>query len=502
MMTDDRKHSYGPASAAADRSIGENNACSQEPTSHIDRLGPLFVQCLFSGSKTLQIYDLNNRAAQTMLSRLMHTLGELFQLEGGATVAVATDLLLINDVRIIVDPQSMGPVLYLVEEMRKRRVEEIDFAPGTTPTEAGSFLKLFFLEPSEEDVFGETSRRLADAGVTNIKLTECIERVKYLRDAKVERRAICEESNKVMSRTILFMDEVMRAIEQRRPIQLPKAHRLTQQMADIIRTDETILVGLASIKDYDEYTFAHSVNVSVLSMLLADRMGLHKNDIAQIGVAALFHDVGKTHIPQSILNKPETLTPGEWKVMERHPLLGVIELSRVRSLRAIADPLFVSLQHHLLYNGEGYPLKSGTWELHPYIHLITIADIFDAMTTPRVYRKSTMTPDRALRFIVRNSSEMFDPLVAKVFIKAMGVYPVGTVVELDTGDKAVVVRQNPHTRLMHRPAVVLLNSDGAHGDPVDLAEQLGDGVTYRHTIVRAVHDRNFEALKASCFIMR
>ena len=151
-MTDLLKHSHGPASVTVDQPVGVNNAYSQEPTSHIDRLGPLFVQCLFSGSKTLQIYDLNNRAAQTMLSRLMHTLGELFQLEGRATVAVATDLLLINDVRIIVDPQSMGPVLYLVEEMRKRKVEEIDFAPETTPTEAGSFLKLFFLEPSEEEL--------------------------------------------------------------------------------------------------------------------------------------------------------------------------------------------------------------------------------------------------------------------------------------------------------------------------------------------------------------
>jgi putative nucleotidyltransferase with HDIG domain len=318
----------------------------------------------------------------------------------------------------------------------------------------------------------------------------------------VEQRAIREASNKVMSRTILFMDDVMRAIEHRRPIRLPNAHRLTQQMADIIRTDETILVGLASIKDYDEYTFAHSVNVSVLSMLLCDRMGLHKVDTAQIGVAALFHDVGKTHIPQTILNKPETLTPGEWKIMERHPLLGVIELSRVRSLRAIADPLFVSLQHHLLYNGEGYPQKPGAWELHPYIHLVTIADIYDAMTTPRVYRKSTLTPDRAMRFIVRNSGEMFDPVVVKAFVKAMGVYPVGTVVELDTGDNAVVVRQNPHTRLMHRPVVALLNSDGAQGDPVDLAEQLDDGATYRHSIVRAIHDRNLEARKASCFIAR
>jgi len=231
-------------------------------------------------------------------------------------------------------------------------------------------------------------------------------------------------------------------------------------------------------------------------------MGLGKNDISQIGVAALLHDIGKTHIPQSILNKPGILTAEEWHLMERHTMLGVIELSRVRSLRAILDPMFLSLQHHLLYNCGGYPQKPGGWELHPYTHMITVADIFDAMTTPRVYRTHTLTPDRALCFILRNSGEIFDPLVAKVFVKAMGVYPVGTVVELNTGVRAVVVRQNERARLMHRPFVVQLHAEGPRGEPLDLAEKASDGTTYRRTIVRSVHDELSEAQKASCFIMK
>jgi len=318
----------------------------------------------------------------------------------------------------------------------------------------------------------------------------------------VNKQEVREESNRVMSRAIMFMGEVMRAIAQRRPVQLPKASRITQQIADIIRTDETILVGLASIKDYDEYTFSHSVNVSVLSMLIADRMGLHKSDTAQVGIAALFHDVGKTHVPQAILNKPDSLTPEEWQLMERHPMLGVIELSRARSLRAMADALFVSLQHHLLYNGKGYPAKPAPWELHPFNHMITVADVYDAMTTPRVYRKQTLTPDSALRLIARKGGEMFDPLVVKAFIGAMGVYPVGTVVKLDTGEHAVVTRQNEHCRLMHRPVVVLLRDDGASGEQIDLAERAGDGPKYRRTIVESVHDKRYEAQKANCFIVK
>src|SRR5262249_2001488 len=151
----------------------------------------------------------------------------------------------------------------------------------------------------------------------------------------------------------MFMGEVMRAVEQKHPIQGTKALRLTQRMADIIQVDESVLMGLSSIKDYDEYTFAHSVNVSVTSMVIADRLGLPKSEIAELVIAGLVHDIGKMHVRLSVLNKAEALEPAEWEAMTRHPMLGVIELSRVRSLRMIASPLFVTLQHHIQVSGHG-----------------------------------------------------------------------------------------------------------------------------------------------------
>jgi putative nucleotidyltransferase with HDIG domain len=497
------RNSISSSSTSTDNPVQDNSIYSEQPNSQLERLGPLLVQCIFSSCKTVHIYDSNNRAVQVILSRLMHTLRELFDLEKRATLKVSTDLLFINEMRIMVDPQGMTPLLYLIEEMKKRKVEEIDFAPEVSTDELGAFLRIFSSEPTEEDAFGELNHKLIKAGIENIRLTEWIERVKYLKEARVERREIREESNRVMSRAILFMAEVMRSIEQRRPIQLPKAHRLIQQIADIVQTDESILVGLASLKDYDEYTFSHSVNVSVLSVLIAERMGLSKSAVSRIGVAALFHDIGKTHIPKSILNKPSELTSEEWSTMERHAMLGVIELSRVRSLRTVIDPIFACLQHHLLFNLEGYPQKPGSWELHPFIDIITIADVFDAMTTPRIYRKNPMTPDRALRFILAKSGKLFNPLIAQVFIKGMGVYPIGTVVELDSGEKGVVVKQNDQTSLMHRPVVVLLDDkDGSGGEPVDLAEQVDNDTGYRRTIVNTIHNTEYEVQKAACFIQR
>lgn len=501
-MTTRSEYDDSPSASSTVGTLQNEDLARPQPPGDIERLAPLLVQGIFSTCKTVQIYDSHNRAVKTVLTRLMLTLEELFQLEGRATLKVATDLLFLNEVLINVEPQSMDPILFLIEEMKRKKVEEIDIGPDVTAGEIGAFLKLFTLEPTEEDVYGELNRWLMGAGIKNIQLTEWIERARYLKDARVERREIREESNRAMSRAILYMGEILKSIEQKRPIQLPKAHRLTQQIADIIQTDESVIIGLASIKDYDEYTFSHSVNVSVLSILTAERMGLNKSIVSQIGVAALLHDIGKTHVPKSILNKPSKLTSEEWMIMERHSMLGAIELSRVRSLRAVIDPIFSSLQHHLFYNLGGYPRKPGSWNLHPYIDFITVADVFDALTTPRIYRENTLTPDKAMRFILAKSGELFNPLIVKVFIKAMGIYPVGTVVELDTGEKAVVTKQNEKIHLLHRPIVSLLNEDGSCSEPVDLAELAGQGPLYRRTIVNSIRHAAYEAQKAACFIQK
>ncbi|HEX6789733.1 MAG TPA: hypothetical protein VF247_00355, partial [Candidatus Krumholzibacteria bacterium] len=196
------------------------------------RLGPLLAYGLFGASRTVRIHAMNNRATQAVLQRLLDAIEELGRLDGHVTIAVVTDLLVVNDARLVVDSQHVAPVLFVIDEMKKRHVEEIDIAPGIGIDELGRFLQVFFAEPGEEeDAFGTLSRGLADAGVTAVRLTEQIERVKTLRDTRINRKSIQEESNKVMSRAVLFVGEVMRAVEQKRPIQVSKAMRLTQKMA-------------------------------------------------------------------------------------------------------------------------------------------------------------------------------------------------------------------------------------------------------------------------------
>jgi HD-GYP domain-containing protein (c-di-GMP phosphodiesterase class II) len=219
-------------------------------------------------------------------------------------------------------------------------------------------------------------------------------------------------------------------------------------------------------------------------------------------VAALFHDIGKTYVPQSILNKPSKLEDRDWELMKYHTFFGVKELSRIKAPREIIDGLFVALQHHVHYNGDGYPRKPEGWDLRLFPRIVTIADYYDAMTTPRIYKMDPVYPDRALRFILEKSGQIFDPLFAKVFIQTIGLYPVGTVVELDTGERGVVIRQNGASRFVHRPFVTPLMQDGTFSpgvEPFDLTEHTRNGRGYRRSVVRSVYDEVIEREKIDLF---
>ena len=495
---EDKKSTVDTLAAAPQESV-ESSASSDD----INRIGPQFVHYLFSASKTVQVHDLNNRATQRVLSELMKPLQELFGLGDTARLFVSMDYLHINDVRVSVDPQNFGPFLYVIEEMKSRDVEAIEVSAGVDADEIGRFLKIFFSEPPDGDVYNNLVGHLEQANITNIRITQHVERERQLEDSRKYKKDIREESNRVFFRTVLLMRDVLRGIEQKRVIEVRKAARLTQQMVDIIQTDETILVGLASIKKFDEYTFAHSVNVCILSMIMGDRLRLYKSDIAHLGVAALLHDIGKTYIPQTILNKPGRLEDKDWELMKYHTFFGVKELSRIKSLREVADALFVSLQHHVHFNMDGYPQKPSEWDLRLFTRIVTIADYYDAMTTPRIYATEPLTPDKALRFILQKSGEIFDPFITKVFIQAMGIYPIGTVVELDTGERGVVVRQNQASRFVHRPLVSLLDSDGNYdpdSEPVDLSEPSSSGNGFTRTVVKAFYSESSEHQKSKHFV--
>ena len=481
----------------------EFHAVPAEDLEFLRRTGQALVAHLFSASKTVRLYDMNNRATQRVLNDVVETLRVLVEHDERAGIRAANGFLLINDHRIPLDAQHFAPFEFMVEEMTKRQVEAIEFRPGLGVDELGRFLQVFFSIDPVESAYQELQKAMAEAGVTGVTTSEWVEQETRLTDTKREEEDLKRRSNRVYFKTVALMGDVLRTIEEKHILNVRKAKRLTQQMVDIIRTDESLLVGLTSIKNFDAYTFAHSVNVCILSMLMGDRMRLEKSEVARLGVCGLFHDIGKTYIPATIINSTGDLSPREWELMKYHTFFGVKELSRLNALRDAAEPMFVALQHHVHYNHNGYPQRPGGWKLRLFSRIVTVADYFDAMTAKRTYQKVPVTPDKALRFILENSGQIFDPFIVKVFMQAMGLYPVGSIVELDTGEIAVVIKQNANPKFIHRPLVELVEPDAEatrDREVADLSEPAADGRHYRRSVVRTIHDSQIAVDRRSIFV--
>lgn len=233
--------------------------------------------------------------------------------------------------------------------------------------------------------------------------------------------------------------------------------RVVDRMVGITMQDPSALLGLTMIKDYDNYTFNHCVNVGVLSMALGAALGLDLLSVKSLGIAGQLHDIGKTMIPKLILNKPGKLSASEFDEMKKHSELGAKIIREMEGL----DPHIsqIVLGHHLHFNRTGYPEWAQKLPFSQMIDIVAIADTYDAITTLRVYQHP-INPRAALAEMQKVSGTYLDGELVNSFIDMMGKYPVGTLVRLDTNEVAVVYRPNPLDD--EAPIVrILIKPDGA-----------------------------------------
>ena len=211
-------------------------------------------------------------------------------------------------------------------------------------------------------------------------------------------------------------------------------------MVDSILRNADALVSLSRLKSFDEYTFFHSVNTSVLAVALGRRLGLSPQTLHLLGSGTLLHDIGKTKIPLEILNKPGRFEPHEFEIMKQHALRGVEVLSATTGFQEeIVRP---ALEHHERVDGTGYPFGRQRAELTPFGLIASIVDVYDAMTSDRCYHKG-MPAHRVLQHLYNLAQDgHLDSKLVQQFIQCVGVYPVGSCVLLDTGEAGIVSQLN------------------------------------------------------------
>jgi HD-GYP domain-containing protein (c-di-GMP phosphodiesterase class II) len=224
---------------------------------------------------------------------------------------------------------------------------------------------------------------------------------------------------------------------------------LEQIISEIMSADDPI-INLIDLKDFDQYTYQHSVNICVLSCVVGTAMGLTRNQLYDLALAGILHDIGKMFIDKDILNKPGSLTPAEYEHIKSHAKLGY---ECVRRNDHLPHTVTVAIhQHHEKHNGEGYPNGTAGDEIILNSQIISVIDVYDALTSKRPYRDPIL-PSEAYEYISGNSGQSFNPAVVDVFLRKVAPFPLGVHVQLSNGQSGIVFKN--YGDMLTRPLIKL-----------------------------------------------
>ncbi len=241
-----------------------------------------------------------------------------------------------------------------------------------------------------------------------------------------------------------YVDEIFETLNKGGQLDIDSVKIVVSEIVETIITNPDTMIWLSQLKDKDEYTTIHSINVCILSLTFGRTIGLTESELNVLGLGALLFDIGKSKIPDDILKKPAALTENEFMLMKAHAFLGYVTLEGSKKIPE--ESLEIILNHHERLNGKGYPNGRHGDEISRLTRIVSIVDVFDAMTSDRCYQDA-FQPQHALSELYNMAPDELDQDLVEGFIKCIGIYPVGSIVELNTGHTGVVVKLNEKNRL-------------------------------------------------------
>lgn len=406
--------------------------------------------------------------------QLLVTLEELFSKRKEASYHFVSGELFFETLSIPLE-ESLS---LTVEEMSRRDIGGIVFQPGLNRDELVSFAYLLKRDIQSFEQEGGISTVMSRAGIRRIIVHKLIPVVKRKKDSGGIK------ASEIYSEGIETVKDILNAAYSGGQLSRRRLQTFVHTMVDSILDNKDALLGITSIKMYDEYTFAHSVNVAILCTAFGGHIGLDRSKMAALGIAGMLHDIGKVKIPREIINKPEALTEAEWEIVKCHPAEGAVILSGLPGVGRLA--MVAAFEHHKQHDLTGYP-RSGAelFEMHRFSEMVSIADAYDALTSERAYYNAPLQPYEAVKTLLSKRGTAFDPVLVKAFVNMIGIFPLGTILRLDTGEVGLVVHQTADPM---RPRVLLLKSfDGTETEETNLLER--EGGRYKRTPVATVNPR-------------
>ena len=436
-----------------------------------------FLNGLHVAFKGARFFPPQNESVIRKMEELLELIKKLHASEGACSLEHVHGFLMLNGSRLKTDVVGLVPYNFMMDAMTKLKTGTVSLEPTITFDELRTFLYVFAkLDPKDgsEDPFQLFEDGIKRQGIASVRIAREDTQSLSTRNQDLRRQSV-----DIYFRSISVAKSILQNAHAGKSVNFRRAKRAVQTMVDIAVEDEFFLLALSTIKNYDEYTYNHSTNVAVLSISFGQHLGLSKQLLGALGMAALLHDIGKTDIDKAILNKAGKLTRDEWDIIKNHPMMGVKRLLQSAEMNEmVMRAIVVAFQHHRRMDLEGYPETDSRRELNLFSKIVAVADCYDALTTPRIYRSRSYSAAEAFGIMLDDIGTVFDPALLNAFVLFLSLYPVGTMLRLDTGESALVFRVNHDVELLDRPMIkIVTDKEGNRIEPVlvSAAEKDADG---------------------------
>jgi HD-GYP domain-containing protein (c-di-GMP phosphodiesterase class II) len=400
---------------------------------------------LLAAYNNVKLYGSKHNVSEKSLDELFEILSEALKQSEEFNIVLRGLHIYIMGERLKISSTNFPFIKQIVDLFKEKEIGGLKISRNFTKQELGTF----FEQLSKEGLkYENLKENLASMGIMSIKILPMLVQPTEIVDPK-------KRVKQVYFETI----NLVKNLSTQGSLSKPSYTKFTVgvlYLIDTLKTSESLLLGLTVVKNYDDFLYNHSVNTAILALSLGVRIGLKSKELLKLGQAALLHDIGMINIPRNILKKESLLTEEEWKIVRTHPINGFRITLDLMGLSEETAPILLSiLEHQKGYDGSGYPdfIKNG---ISLYSRIIQIADFYDAVTTPRFYNPIPMSPAEAIAYLVKYSGKLFDPLLSKHFINLLGLYPMGSLVFLSTGEWGLVVGQPQDPEKLHKPVVLVI----------------------------------------------
>jgi putative nucleotidyltransferase with HDIG domain len=359
------------------------------------------IQDLAQTIQASTIYPENHQRIQQLFARLHNRIGQRTSSIGTLHIGIIGDHFVVDEFPFL----EMNPALRkLLEDIRAKGIEKFSIRDGVTYGELKRFV--YFLAAGKDDEHGARFESI-DYGI--------IQSLQATPSEVSEEEAQLSRSHLLYGATEVLND-LLKSIAQGTGKSVAEARDIVDGIMKGIRHDAHLLHRLMQMQSHDDYTVTHSLNVSAIVMAQASSLDLPEHQIQEIGLAAMLHDIGKEMVPSEILQKPGKIDPSEFATMAQHPVLGAKAL---RKMDCGSDlPVIVSFEHHMKYDGSGYPKIPSWGQPHPVSYMTQIADVYDALRTYRPYRKS-LDIKTTLSIMEKGRGTEFEPNLFDNFLRSV-----------------------------------------------------------------------------------